>query len=380
MELPCQFGDYELLERIATGGMAEVYLARAFGVEGFEKRLVIKRILPSLASSDRFVGLFIQEAKICSLLTHPNVVHVFDLGRVEESHYIAMEHIHGRDLTRTVRKLRAQDQKLPLRFAVYIVACMARGLAYAHSRTGADGKGLGIVHRDISPHNIMLSFEGEVKVLDFGIARVEGTVAGGLEAQPGGGKFAYMSPEQASGGDVDHRTDIFACGIVLYELLVNHRLFQHPDPEEKLRRVVEAEVPDPRDEAPEVSERLWSILKKALAREPADRYQKATELEEDLRALLFNEGMRADEALLGHYIRSLFADEASEDVAASQMGSLLRKVWDPSKIVEDDAVTHHSLSGSSLGSELTPHHVAERGAGGRPGWQSAECRADRAPS
>ncbi|MEC7241531.1 MAG: protein kinase [Myxococcota bacterium] len=360
MELPRQYGDYELLERIATGGMAEVYLARAFGVEGFEKRLVIKRILPSLATSDRFVSLFIQEAKICSLLTHPNVVHVFDLGRVEKSHYIAMEHIYGRDLTRTVRKLRAQGQKLPLRFAVYIVACMARGLAYAHSRSSADGTSLGIVHRDISPHNIMLSFEGQVKVLDFGIARVEGTVAGGAEAQPGGGKFAYMSPEQASGESVDSRTDVFACGIVLYELLVNHRLFQHPNPEEKLRRVIEAEVPDPRTEAPEVSERLWEILQKALARDPADRYQEAAHLEEDLRALLFDEGMRADEALLGHFLRGLFSDEVSEDAAASQMGSLLKAVWEPVGSRDDLTSSHQTASGSSLNSDLTPHHVVER--------------------
>ena len=360
MDLPSQFGDYELLERIATGGMAEVYLARAFGVEGFEKRLVIKRILPSLASSERFVGLFIQEAKICSLLTHPNIVHVFDLGRVEESHYIAMEHIYGRDLTRTVRKLRAQDQKLPLRFAVYIVACMARGLAYAHSRRGLDGKALGIVHRDISPHNIMLSFEGEVKVLDFGIARVEGTVAGGSDVQPGGGKFAYMSPEQASGRDVDLRTDVFACGIVLYELLVNHRLFQHPDPEEKLRRVVEAEVPDPRKEAPEISERLWEILKKALARDPNDRFQEATELEEELRALLFDEGMRADDAVLGLYLRNLFADEVSEDAAASQMGNLLREVWASPQESDERTSSNQTFSGSGFDSELTPHHVAEK--------------------
>ena len=360
MDLPHQYGNYELLERIATGGMAEVYLARAFGVEGFEKRLVIKRILPSLATSDRFVSMFIQEAKICSLLTHPNVVHVFDLGKVDKSHYIAMEYIHGRDLTRTVRKLRAQGKKLPLRFAVYIVACMARGLSYAHCRNAPDGSSLGIVHRDISPHNIMLSFEGQVKVLDFGIARVEGTVAGGTEAQPGGGKFAYMSPEQASGKSVDSRTDVFACGIVLYELLVNHRLFQHPDPEEKLRRVVEAEVADPRPEAPEVSDRLWEILQKTLARDPDQRYQTAAALEEDLRALLFDEGMRADEALLGQFLRGLFSDEVSADAAAAEMGSLLKQVWEPVGSRDDLTSSQQSLSGSSLNSSLTPHHVVER--------------------
>jgi len=357
MELPAQFGKYELLDRLATGGMAELYLARSFGIEGFEKRLVIKRILPSLASSDHFVGLFVQEAKICSLLSHPNVVHVFDLGRVEEDHYIAMEHIHGRDLTRTVRKLRAHGRKLPLHFAVLIVACMARGLAYAHSRKGPDGKPLGIVHRDISPHNVMLSFEGEVKVLDFGIARMEGTVTGGAEGQPGGGKFAYMSPEQAAGLAIDNRTDIFACGIVLYELLVNHRLFQHPDPEEKLRRVVEAEVPDPRVEVPEISEQLWAILQKTLTKNPEDRYQQAGQLEEDLRALLFEEGLRADDALLGHFLRTLFRDEVDADAAASQMGDLLRDMWKEDPVTLSVAQSHVSQHTAPA---LDSHPVAER--------------------
>jgi serine/threonine protein kinase/tetratricopeptide (TPR) repeat protein len=357
MELPAQFGNYELLDRLATGGMAELYLARSFGVEGFEKHLVIKRILPSLASSEHFVGLFVQEAKICSLLSHPNVVQVFDLGRVDDDHYIAMEHIHGRDLTRTGRKLRAQGGKLPLCFAVSIVACMARGLAYAHSRKGPDAKPLGIVHRDISPHNVMLSFEGEVKVLDFGIARMEGTESGGREGQPGGGKFAYMSPEQAAGRAIDNRTDIFACGIVLYELLVNHRLFQHPDPEEKLRRVIEAQVPDPRLEAPEISVRLWSILQKALAKDPEARYQHAAQMEEDLRAMLFEEGLRADDALLGHFLRELFEDELNADAAASQMGDLLRNMW---REEQGTLSAAESLGSQNTATHLTPNPVAER--------------------
>lgn len=183
---PTRFGDYELIEKLATGGMAEVFLARSFGVEGFQRRLVIKRILPRLASSERFVSLFVQEAKVCSMLDHPNIVHVFDLGKVGDEHFMAMEYIHGRDLTRTVRKMRAKGEKLPLHISVHVCAAIARGLAYAHSRVGFDGKPLGIVHRDISPHNIMLSFEGEVRVLDFGIARVEGD-SQGEGGRPGGG-------------------------------------------------------------------------------------------------------------------------------------------------------------------------------------------------
>ena len=323
MDLPHQFGEYELLERIATGGMAEVFLARAFGVEGFQKRLVIKRILPSLARSERFVSMFVKEAKISSLLSHPNIVQVFDLGRVGSDHYIAMEHIHGRDLTRTVKRLRAQGRGLPIGLAVHIGACLARGLAYAHHRTDPGSKLAGIIHRDVSPHNVVVSFEGEVKLLDFGIARLAGEAEPGV-GRPGGGKFAYMSPEQARGEPVDHRTDIFACGIVLYELLVNHRLFAHSDPDEKLRLVREAVVPDPREENPEVPDSLWFVLQRALARDTDDRYSDAGTLEEDLRALIYSEGLRGDDAALGAFVRDLWAEELGPDPAVIEMEEMVR--------------------------------------------------------
>ena len=206
MDLPSRFGKYELLERIATGGMAEVFLARSFGLEGFEKRLVIKRILPELARNPRIMGLFIQEAKVCAGLAHPNIVQIFELGKVADAPYIAMEYIHGRDLARVNRVLRGRGQRFPLPLAVYAVARALRGLAYAHSRTDALGRPLGLVHRDISPQNILVTFQGEVKLVDFGIARLVGNEE--EEGQPGGGKFAYMSPEQATGGRVDHRSDI----------------------------------------------------------------------------------------------------------------------------------------------------------------------------
>jgi len=327
MDLPIQFGEYELLERIASGGMAEVFLARTFGVEGFQKRLVIKRILPGLARSARFVDMFAKEARISSQLSHPNVVQVHDLGRVGDDLYMAMEFIHGRDLTRTVKRLRAQGAGLPLGLAVHVSACLARGLAYAHQRTGPDGRPLGIIHRDVSPHNVVVSFEGQVKLLDFGIARLAGEADAdpdGAAGRPGGGKFAYMSPEQASGEPFDHRTDIFSCGIVLYELLVNHRLFAHGDPDEKLRLVREAVVPDPRVAHPEIPDRLWEILQRALARRPDDRYASASALEEDLRALLYAQGLVGDDAALGAFVRDVWQDELGPDRAALQMGDLVR--------------------------------------------------------
>lgn len=350
MELPATFGSYQLLERIATGGMAEVFLARSFGVEGFEKRLVIKRILPQLARSQHFITLFVREAKISSLLHHPNIVQVFDLGRVEEDHYIAMEHIHGRDLTRTLRRLRAKNQVLPLAVAVYVIANVARGLAYAHTRCDANGRPTPIVHRDVSPHNVILSFLGEVKLVDFGIARLASELEeDGERGGPGGGKFAYMSPEQAAGGLVDHRSDLFSCGIVLWEMLVGHRLFQAEDPEEKLRLVREAVVPDPRTFNAEVPERLWEILQKALAKDPADRYASASLMEEDLRALLFDRGMRVDTASLGGFLRDLFSDELGPDPGVTQLQNLAAEL---ARVQEerDTGSTGHS---GSTGSEIT---------------------------
>ncbi|MEZ4239405.1 MAG: serine/threonine-protein kinase [Myxococcota bacterium] len=196
MQLPAPFGKYELLERIATGGMAEVFLARSFGVAGFEKRLVIKRLRPELAEDPRFVSMFIAEAKIGVHLNHPNVVSVFELGKVGPAHYIAMEHLHGRDLTRIVKALRAREERVPLDRAVAIVAEVCRGLAYAHGRTDADGRPLGLVHRDVSPHNVLVTFAGEVKLVDFGIARLitTHTASGAPDRKPGpgGGKYAYI--------------------------------------------------------------------------------------------------------------------------------------------------------------------------------------------
>ena len=326
MDLPRTFGKYQLLERIATGGMAEVFLARSFGVEGFEKRLVIKRILPQLARSPHFVALFVREAKISALLNHPNVVSVHELGKVDQDHYIAMEHIHGRDLTRAVRRRRAQGLALPLPVAVYVCAGIARGLAFAHGYHDAQGQPEPIVHRDVSPHNVLLSFQGEVKLVDFGIARLMNELEAEPTGQPGGGKFAYMSPEQARGERIDHRSDIFSCGIVLYELLVNHRLFQDPDPQEKLRQVREAIVPDPRLEVPGIPDRLWEILQKALARDPDDRYGDAALLEEDLRAFLFEAGHRIDAASLGGFLRELFADELGPDPSAALLQRLANEL------------------------------------------------------
>jgi class 3 adenylate cyclase/energy-coupling factor transporter ATP-binding protein EcfA2 len=322
MKLPARFGKYELLERIAAGGMAEVFLARSFGVEGFERRLVIKRILPGLAGSSRFVSMFVSEAKISAMLSHPNIVQIYDLGREGEDYYIAMEHIAGRDLTRIWRRNHAQGRRMPLGLAVSIAASAARALAYAHGRTDSEGAPLQIVHRDVSPHNVIVSYQGEVKLVDFGIARL--VPEGGLEDPdaPGGGKFAYMSPEQAGGEPVDHRSDLFSLGVVLYELVTNQRLFDGADLGEKLRRVRGAEVPDPQLIDPTLPPRLCVLLRRLLSHDPDERPQSADALEEELRAVLYQLGERGDAAALGELMRSLFADELRPDPAAARLRGL----------------------------------------------------------
>src|SRR5687768_16231380 len=217
---PVVYGKYQLLDLLARGGMAEVYRAKSHGVEGFEKVLVIKRILPELGENPQFVEMFINEAKIAVTLSHANIVQVFDLGRADESYFIAMEYVAGYDLATVLARGHRLGRPIPQELAVYVVSELAKGLDYAHRRRDAQLRPLNIVHRDVSPQNVLISFESEVKLTDFGIAKAalavsseENTEAGVLK-----GKYAYMSPEQARGEEVDSRTDMFALGVVLHEL------------------------------------------------------------------------------------------------------------------------------------------------------------------
>ncbi len=336
------FGKYDLLERIAAGGMAEVFLARTSGLAGFERRLVIKRIRDDHAKDPRFVQSFVNEARIGVHLNHPNIVQMYELGRVGEAWFIAMEHLHGRDLSRLRKAVDALGERLPAPVAVRMVADVCRALSYAHARTDAEGRPLGLVHRDVSPHNVVVTFTGEVKLVDFGIARLM------LDSDPpgaaaiGGGKYAYMSPEQARGEPLDQRTDIYSAGIVLYELLVGHRLFQHPDPEEKLRRVRDAVVPDPKGEGIEIDPDLWAILIRALARDREERPSSAADLEEDLRAWLFAKRHRVERTHLARSLRRAFPEEASR---GSEDLHLDRLVADLGRL---------QIQGTDPGGEITP--------------------------
>jgi serine/threonine protein kinase len=209
-----QFGPYRLTQQIATGGMAEIHLAKTKGIEGFEKYVALKMIHPNFSSDDHFVQMLIDEAKISVQLQHVNIAHVFDLGRVEDTYYIAMEFVDGSDLFKILRKSSEQDRHMPIECATYIAKEVCSGLDYAHHKRDAAGRSMGIVHRDVSPQNVLISHAGEVKLVDFGIAkatmRAKQTAVGVIK-----GKYYYMSPEQAWGDPVDHRTDIFSAGILL---------------------------------------------------------------------------------------------------------------------------------------------------------------------
>ena len=243
-----QFGKYELIEKIATGGMAEVYRARSRGVAGFEKILVIKKILPHLARDREFRELFIDEARIAVQLIHVNIVQVFDLGEIDENYFMAMEFVQGLDLSRLLSRARSIGP-FPIPLALFIISEVLKALQFAHHRSDEEGKFLNIVHCDISPQNILISSSGEVKLTDFGISRA----AFQLEEQHQviRGKYAYMAPEQVEGKALDGRTDLFALTIVLFESLTGRRLFKAKERNETLARVRRAEVPSPRAYRPE---------------------------------------------------------------------------------------------------------------------------------
>ncbi len=277
---------YRVLEKIASGGMAEVFRAESAGLEGFKKTVAIKRVLPHLSQKKQFMGMFLDEARLSAHLSHSNCVQVFDIGVGDNTYFIVMEYVDGADLKAIVEYRKKQGQLFPLEEACLICVRICEGLAYAHELTDAKGQHVGIVHRDMSPPNVLITRFGEVKIVDFGLAKANSQLE---HSEPGiiKGKFSYLSPEAALGQPVDARTDIFAVGIILWELLAGRRLFMGETDLETVRQVQSARVPPLSQFNPQVPPELEQLLARALARDPAMRYQSARQLGADLNALMF---------------------------------------------------------------------------------------------
>jgi serine/threonine protein kinase/predicted ATPase len=282
-----QFGKYQILRRLGAGGMAEVFLAREPLAGGLSKTLVIKKIHSSLGEAPQFRAMFEDEAKIGVLLNHPNIVQTFSYGQLAHTYFLAMERVEGIDLLRLIHAAAAAGRKVPPGLSAYVGQQVAKGLDYAHRKTDDYGEQLGIVHRDVSPQNILVSFDGSVKIVDFGIARARGQKNDEGVVK---GKFAYMSPEQAMGLPVDRRSDIFSTGIVLYELTTGLALYGRMTERQALESIKNAIVPSMRESDPEIPEELERIVRQALAKRPEDRFQTARDLHNALGRFFFNLG------------------------------------------------------------------------------------------
>jgi len=279
---PIQFGKYTLFERIGRGGMADVYKGRVSGPQGFERTFVVKRILPHLSDDATFIKMFVEEAKLSARLAHPNIVQIFELGAVEGEYFISMEYIRGRDLSETMRAIWKTMGPPRPELVAYIGREACRALSYAHSLADERGRPLGMIHRDVSPSNIMMSYEGAVKLLDFGIAKALGEAPETTKSGTMKGKYAYMAPEQTEGDDVDHRIDIFSCGIVLHEVLTGRRLFKGQNDVLTIERVRRCDVPPPSLQNPMVPPELDAIVLRALARDRNDRWATAADMADAL--------------------------------------------------------------------------------------------------
>jgi len=305
------FGKYSLIERIGVGGMAEIFLAKTEGPEGFSKTVVIKRIRPNLSDDASFVNMFLNEAKIAALLNHSNIAQIFELGRIGKSYFIAMEYIHGRDMRAIINKSEGMGIPFPMEYSLKITGEVCEGLFYAHQKNDEDGSALSIIHRDITPENVMVSFDGEVKLLDFGIAKakilVSDTRAGEIK-----GKAGYLSPEQVKGKILDQRSDLFGVGVVLYEWLAGRKLFGGKADIEMLRSVLEGKIVPPSYFRQNIPAEVDGLVMKALRRNRDERHQTARELQYDIEQFLASHEFNPSKIHLANFLRQIFADETSQ--------------------------------------------------------------------
>ena len=313
MKEAIRFGKYLLIERINVGGMAEVFKAKTFGVEGFEKLVAIKRILPSIAEDDEFIRMFIDEAKITVKLQHANIAQVYELGKIEDSYFIAMEFINGKDLKQLFEYNKKKGKPMEIAQACYIISQLCAGLDYAHRKKDERGNDLNIIHRDVSPQNVRISYDGEVKVIDFGIAKAKNksskTEAGILK-----GKFGYMSPEQVRGKTIDRRSDIFAIGIIFYELLTGTRLFQGETDFSTLEKIRNVDIELPTKRNPDIPPELEKIVMKALEAKRDKRYSYAHDMHDDLQKFMILNNYMYSRTDLANWMKTTYKKDIERDL------------------------------------------------------------------
>ena len=346
-----KFGRFEIKRKLATGGMAEIYLADWLGSEGFRKTVVLKRIHPSLSGDSKFVSMFIDEARIAAALDHENIVKVFDFGTVEGNYYLAMEYLQGRDLAFVLDRLAFRSELLPVEAAVFIVREVAAGLSHAHAKTDDDGEPLGIVHRDVNPHNIMLTLEGAVKILDFGIARAR-IRSGAPTVGEIKGKVAYMSPEQARGEPPGPQSDVYSLGLVLYETATGHQVLSGDSDVEILEKARRPVIVPPTEISEAIDPDLGEIIMRALAPESDRRYASAAAMEEALEACARTRLPPFSRKDLARWMSEHFSSAGTDPRSTEVLGSGLEEAEVPPSGVSDQKEKRESLPMKNRGFRL----------------------------
>lgn len=332
------FGKYILLDRIAVGGMAEVFRGKLTGEKGFEKLIVVKKMLPHMTEDPGMVAHFIDEAKLAALLQHENIIHVYDFGETDGSYFMAMEYLFGKDLKSILAKSSQIDLPIGVERSLLIASQICEGLEYAHNLEDLHGDPLNIIHRDISPQNIFITYDGKVKVIDFGIAKTT-TQTSKTEVGIIKGKVAYMSPEQAEGKKIDRRSDIFAAGIILYEMITGKEMYSG-DTMEVLNKAIHARYELPEDIVPDLPSQVYDILHRALNKDIDRRYQSCSEMMADIEDCLYEMGSRPKTKMLEVYITGLFEKEYSDEKKNSI--EILKSAIDEEQTVPEIQIANQS--------------------------------------
>jgi serine/threonine protein kinase len=359
-EVAAAASSYEVLARLATGGMAEIFLARGASVGGVERHVVLKRILREKAADEQFVTMFLDEARLAAQLQHPNIAQVYDVGRLGDSFFFTMEYVHGDALRTLLRQARKRGVAIPIGAVLAIAAGTAAGLHHAHTRHGVDGSPLNIVHRDVSPSNVMVSFEGNVKVVDFGVAkaahRKQETHSGTVK-----GKIAYLSPEQCRGVGVDQRSDLFSLGIVLWETIAGTRLFRRKSDFDTMHAIVNDPMPSLTQRRPDVPEPLEALVARLLEKDPRARFQSAEDLNEEIDRIAVAAGISMSPSVLARLMRELFGQRREPWVRLrepSQAPPVVTEEISKQLIVSVDPIDRALAQVVDLGSERAPRMTA----------------------